>query len=84
MDVKHKKTLKEYYADPEYRKKHIDKYKQKVECSCGSMVTLYNMSHHKKSKKHLKLNETDEERIKRMETELKTLKSKLKTKNDEK
>jgi hypothetical protein len=74
---RHKKTLKEYYADPEYKKKHMDKYKQKVKCTCGSMVSMYNLSHHKRTLKHLNADDSDDAKIKRIENELQRLKLRL-------
>jgi hypothetical protein len=54
-DVKEKKANKkfmDYYADPEYREKHLKYMREKVECSCGRTVTRGNMATHKKTKMH--------------------------------
>ena len=48
------KTFKQYYADPDFREKHLSYIKEKVECQCGSTISRCNTGHHRKSKKHLK------------------------------
>lgn len=43
-----------YYADEEYRKKHLEKLKQKdykCEC-CDAMISKSNVANHNKTKKH--------------------------------
>ena len=52
--IKAKKTFKEYYADPVFKACHDAKMKMKVTCRCGSVVTNYNLSHHKHSAKCIK------------------------------
>ncbi len=37
---------KNYYDDPEYRKKHLKYMKTKVQCECGTVTASYNMHHH--------------------------------------
>jgi hypothetical protein len=54
-DKKTKKTFSEYYSDPLYRKQHLAKFGAKTTCECGSVVAKYNLSNHKKTKKHIKL-----------------------------
>ena len=75
---KNKKTFKEYYADPEFKKKHLEKYRQKITCECGAIVGAYNMTKHKKTNKHLKISELKEAKLKRIEKELDKCKEMLK------
>jgi hypothetical protein len=49
------KTFKEYYADPEYKKSHLEYVKHKIKCDCGKLVARSNMSKHKKTKKCSKI-----------------------------
>lgn len=53
-DKKPKKTFKEYYADPEYKKKHLAHMLEKVTCECGQVSSRNNMPKHKKTSKHLR------------------------------
>ena len=55
------KTFKEYYTDPEFRAKHKEKMRERIQCECGKLVNRYNMSHHKKSHIHIKIMEHLEE-----------------------
>jgi len=48
------KTFKEYYADPEFKKKHLAYVKEKVMCDCGKEISRSNMSAHVKTKLHQK------------------------------
>ena len=48
------KTFKDYYADPEYRRRHLDKISEKVECECGYIGAKTYMSRHRKTKIHQK------------------------------
>lgn len=45
---------KKYLSDPEYYERHKKYMNGKTVCECGSIVVRCNMSHHKKSKKHIK------------------------------
>ncbi len=55
-DMPRTKTFKEYYANPEYRRRHLDEIMAKVECPvCNSKVARCNMSKHSRTKKHQKL-----------------------------
>ena len=52
---KKKQTFKEYYwSAPHFRNKLIEKGKKVIVCECGSEVEKWNLSRHKKSKKHIK------------------------------
>ena len=44
--------FKEYYKDPDFRKKHLEYIKTKVECKCGDLVSRCSKTKHLKSKKH--------------------------------
>jgi hypothetical protein len=52
MEEKKYKTFKEYYQDPEFRKRHMQKLNEKVMCECGSKTSRVNMWRHKRSEKH--------------------------------
>jgi hypothetical protein len=48
------KTFIDYYHnDSEFRKRHLDKLKEKVECECGFVTARCNLSRHKKSHLHI-------------------------------
>lgn len=53
-NVLDKKTFKDYYADPEYKAKHLKYLKEKVKCECGAMLGRVNLGPHKKSWRHKK------------------------------
>lgn len=76
MNNKHKSFTDYYNNDPEFRKKHLDKLKEKIECPCGFITARCNLSRHKKSHIHinkmLKIN-----RIKELEEELNQLKKEI-------
>jgi len=64
------KTFKQYYEDPEFKKRHREKAAEKIPCECGILVSRCNMCKHIKTKKHfyeLELknlrNQTDEKNI---------------------
>jgi hypothetical protein len=49
------KSFKEYYQNPEFKKKHLEYIMSKVQCTdCGAMCSRCNLTKHKKSVKHLK------------------------------
>lgn len=49
------KTFRDYYANPEYRKKHLEYISGKVQCpQCETMVARCNLSKHRQSMKHKK------------------------------
>jgi ribosomal protein L2 len=47
---------KNYYTDPEYKKRHLKYMSTKIPCSdgCGTITARYNMHHHRKCYKHIK------------------------------
>lgn len=46
-------TFKRYYDDPDYRKRHIARQKEEIECpGCGAVVTRQSYNLHCKSEKH--------------------------------
>ncbi len=47
------KKFKEYYQDPEFKKKHLEKLKVKVMCECGTMISKGNKTNHFRTKKHI-------------------------------
>lgn len=49
----HQKFSEKYRTDPEYKKKHLNYMKKKVECTCGFITSRSNMSRHKRSRNHL-------------------------------
>lgn len=46
--------FKEYYADPEFKKKHNTYMLEKVDCECGFTTARCNMTKHKKGRNHKK------------------------------
>ena len=57
------------YNDEEYRKKHKKYILQKRQCGCGTITAICNMSHHKKTKKHMNWeleNETPTQQIQKI------------------
>lgn len=46
------KTFKQYYEDPEFKKRHREKASEKIPCECGILSSRCNMSKHKKTNKH--------------------------------
>eukprot|EP00734_Pompholyxophrys_sp_LG126_P000103 Pompholyxophrys_sp_v1_NODE_6_length_8036_cov_9.951134.p6 type:complete len:107 gc:universal NODE_6_length_8036_cov_9.951134:1824-1504(-) len=49
-----KKTFKEYYADPEYKERHLAYLNEKVECECGLVTARNYLWKHRKTNKHKK------------------------------
>lgn len=47
-----RKTFKEYYADPEFRERHLRYIKEKLPCTCGKLVSRANMHKHKLTNIH--------------------------------
>jgi hypothetical protein len=47
-------TKKNYYDDPEWKEKHLEYMKTKVQCKCGSITARNNMHHHRRTAKHQK------------------------------
>jgi len=46
------KTFKEYYADPEFKARHLEKMRHKVPCPlCECVVSKGNMKKHQDTKK---------------------------------
>lgn len=57
MSVKVKyNNFRERYADPEYKKKFMEKYNISLICECGTPIkSKLNLSCHLRSKKHINL-----------------------------
>ncbi len=52
-DLKRPKSFKEHYADPEYKKKHLARMQERIECPiCGIKISRSNMSKHKNTRRH--------------------------------
>ena len=49
------KTFKDYYADPEFRKRHLRYMSEKVPCDCGFQCRRSYMTRHKRTNKHNRL-----------------------------
>ena len=48
------KTFVDYYKeDPEFRKKHLEKLSERIQCECGFVTARCNLSRHKKSHVHI-------------------------------
>jgi hypothetical protein len=51
---KKKFNFKEYYnSNEEFKKRHLEKLREKVFCPCGHLVARVNLSKHKRTKVHL-------------------------------
>jgi hypothetical protein len=80
---KTKQTFKEYYdANPEFRRKHLDKMLTKVACECGHIVNRCSLIRHKKTKSHERqLNAVkkidDSDKLEKMQNEINELKQLL-------
>lgn len=48
------KTFKDYYANDEFREKHMNYLKHKIQCECGKEVSRVNINRHKLTIVHLK------------------------------
>ena len=46
------KTFKDYYADPEFKRKHLERMREKVSCPCGMVTSRSNRAKHQKTEKH--------------------------------
>ena len=49
------KTFKDYYADPEFRARHIKYMSEKVPCECGFVTRRSYMTRHRRTAKHKRL-----------------------------
>ena len=49
MTTKYKTFVDYYREDPDFRKKHLERLNEKVECECGFITARGNLSRHKKS-----------------------------------
>lgn len=57
-EVKRPKVFKDYYADPGYRQRHLDRMQEKLECdTCGIRVSRSNMSKHRRTRHHIRVSE---------------------------
>lgn len=53
QEKKKYKCFRDYYADPEFKRKHLDYCMQQVECkACHRSYARSNMTKHNKSNKH--------------------------------
>jgi len=61
------KTFKEYYNDPEFKRKHKEYIMGKVNCDCGKQGVLRcNLSKHRNTQKHInKMIEIGKEKAKK-------------------
>ncbi len=67
--MKPKQSFKDYLkSKPDFKQRHYDKMYEEITCDCGITTRRYNLSKHKKTKKHL-LAIGDEEDIKRRQQE---------------
>ena len=46
VEKKQRKKFKEYYADPEFKKRHLEYVNEKIECACGRSISRSNYSKH--------------------------------------
>ncbi len=77
----------EYYKNnPEFRARHLEKQRAKVECECGITVTKSHLGEHKKTKRHMqKLNLEKDERdeIKLLHQRIQRLEKRLEQDDDD-
>ncbi len=52
VEKKQRKKFKEYYADPEFKKRHLEYVNEKIECTCGRSISRSNYSKHLKTPLH--------------------------------
>jgi len=67
MAEKKYKTFKDYYQDPEFKKRHMEYINSYVTCSCGTQVRRAYMTVHKKTKKHIRGAENNKEKSNKLE-----------------
>lgn len=79
------KTFKDYYQDPEFRKRHKAYILTKVECPCGATTARCNMTRHKKSSKHQlwESKQVSVTKLTKLENKIKELEKLLKEKNNQ-
>ena len=83
--MSNKSSFSKYYADPEYRRRHLEYGAEKVECECGTKVSRHNLGHHKNTNKHQiwlreheKIGTINNKKISELEEEMKELKKEIK------
>ena len=79
--------MSKLYNNPIYKAKHKEYIMEKVKCECGTFTARCNMSHHKKTSKHVefikkqeriaKAHVEEDKKIEYLELEIKRLKSAL-------
>lgn len=74
MTTQHKTFVDYYREDSDFRKKHLAKLSEKIECPCGFHTARANLSRHRKSHIHIeKMKRID--RIQELKDELMRLES---------
>lgn len=72
------KTFTDYYReDPEFRKKHLERLKERIVCECGFETSRNNLPRHRKSHLHIEKMEKIE-RVRELRLEMKSLSRELK------
>lgn len=76
------KSFKDYYADPNYKEKHLTYVKTQIECDCGISVARVNLARHKRTVKHqktiaIKQKLIDENEIGKLKEEINIIRSLL-------
>jgi len=68
--LKPKKSFGDYYRDPEFKKKHLARMQEKIECSvCGGSISRSNMTKHQKTIRHQQVTKKIQEAVTKVETE---------------
>ena len=77
--------FKQYYANPEFREKHLTDMKCKLPCSgCGFVTSRANMTKHKRSRNHLKrMKGIEESQVLALQNKIDRLKQRMKKMIDE-
>jgi len=77
------KTFKEYYANPEFRKRHTEYINQTVHCdACNKPIKRFNIARHSRTQKHQKnliSNPSAVNRIQSLEDKIEELQNQLQT-----
>lgn len=73
-----KKFMDYYNNDPEYRERHLQKLKEKIECDCGEMVSRASMARHRRTTKHQnKINDITNDKVLELEMRVQDLEKKV-------
>ena len=75
------KKFVDYYKDPEYRMKYLERQRERIECECGSLQQRSGISTHRKTPSHRRKRELKQKEASDMQAKLE---AKLEEKLEEK